>query len=394
MSGNELTESRINEYMRRIMISRMRILSANGFYGLLLMHMRFALDGSVGTAATDGDRIYFAPAFLDELSDRELDFILMHEIMHVVLRHVARTGDRDPKLFNMACDIVVNSNILLSSGLNKDSITLDKYGESMHLTPNGKEGHEFTAEEVYEMLMQSAAASGRLSELRLTDDHSRWGTVRAEGADAEWALRMQDAYAAAGRRAGSIPAGIERIIREITHPRIDWKAVLNDFVQEEITDYSFFPPDRRYQDSPLMLPDFNDTESVVRNILFMIDTSASMSDEEVSEAYGEIESAIMQFNGRLEGLLGFFDAEVVPPEPFCSEKDFRMIRPSGGGGTSFKAVFDYVGTEMQDADIASIIILTDGYAEFPDESVSGGIPVLWMINNEDIDPPWGRVARL
>ena len=71
-----------------------------------------------------------------------------------------------------------------------------------------------------------------------------------------------------------------------------------------------------------------------------------------------------------------------------------MIRPKGGGGTSFEVIFDYVRSEMADREIASIIIMTDGQAPFPDESSAMGIPVLWMINNEDITPPWGKVARL
>ena len=75
------------------------------------MHMDFAIDMKCETACTDGRKIYFGPSFLSNLSDDELDFILMHEIMHCALQHCLRTGDRDPEAFNIACDIVVNSNI-------------------------------------------------------------------------------------------------------------------------------------------------------------------------------------------------------------------------------------------------------------------------------------------
>ena len=176
------------------------------------------------------------------------------------------------------------------------------------------------------------------------------------------------------------------------NPKTDWRVLLNDFVQEEVTDYSFLPPDRRFSDSPFMLPDFNETETLVRNILFMIDTSASMTRKEITEAYSEIKGAIDQFGGNLEGWLGFFDAAVVPPVPFTDENEFKIIRPKGGGGTDFGVIFDYVHTEMADEEIASIIILTDGYAPFPEESAAMGIPVLWMINNKHIQPPWGKVA--
>ena len=415
----EISKDKQQEYIRRIMIARMSILSRNGFFGLLLMHMRFALDESVGTAATDGERIYFAPAFLDEISDPELVFILMHEIMHVVLRHTSRTGSRDHLLFNVACDIVVNSNIMDAAGGDIKSITLARYGPSMHTAPDGKDGSLYTAEEVYDMLLSTAArkqAQGSMGPISqhaasgsdgvslgsgFSDDHSKWGTAQDKHVDELWKQRIRDAYEAAssriignGKGIGNLPAGVDRMLRELMDPKTDWRILLNDFVQEEVVDYSFSPPDRRFSESPFFLPDYNETDITVKNILFWIDTSGSMTDQEITEAYSEIKGAIDQFGGRLEGWLGFFDAAVVPPVPFTDENEFSVIKPKGGGGTSFDVVFDYVQEEMADMEIASIIILTDGYATFPDKSVTMGIPVLWMINNDDVDPPWGKVARI
>lgn len=230
-----------------------------------------------------------------------------------------------------------------------------------------------------------------------SDDHSKWGMSREKGLETVWKARIKDAYEAAksrGKGCSDIPLGVERALKDLFDPKTDWRVLLNDFVQEEIVDYSLTPPDRRFSESPFFLPDFNETETVVKNVLFMVDTSGSMSDEEITQAYSEIKGAIDQFKGRLEGMLGFFDAAVVPPEPFTDVNDFTVIRPSGGGGTSFYAIFDYIRKEMADTEIASLIIMTDGYARFPDESVSMGIPVLWMINNDIVTPPWGRVARI
>ena len=83
--------------------------------------------------------------------DSELDFVLMHEILHVVLQHCMRTGKRDNFMFNIACDIVVNSNIMKSNNDDVKSITLHEFGESMHTAPDGKEGSEYSAEQVYDM---------------------------------------------------------------------------------------------------------------------------------------------------------------------------------------------------------------------------------------------------
>ena len=431
-----LSDEKKKEYIKRLLLSRMRILCNNGFYGLLLMHMIYSIDENCETAATDGRRIFFGPKFLDELSDSELDFIMMHEILHVVLQHCLRQGDRDNEQFNIACDIVVNSNILLSENMNLKAITLKKYGESMHLAPDGKEGYEYTAEQVYEMLppphsngKSKTALTGTLDgnnddnaqdgdakgsvlgrakkkqgkkqrKKAVWDDHTRWGMEEEDDTLRDvWTKRFEDACEVISIRdpsnqRGLLPLFAERLFKELKKPQTDWRMVLNDFVQQEIVDYSFTPPDRRFDESPFFLPDFNDKDDLVEDILFMIDTSASMSDDMITAAYSEVKGAIDQFDGKLKGWLGFFDAAIVEPKPFTNEEEFKIIKPAGGGGTDFQIIFEYVQKHMQEKMPACIIILTDGFAPFPKEKLTGGIPVLWLLNNDEVDPPWGKIARI
>jgi predicted metal-dependent peptidase len=336
----------------------------------------------------------------------------------MVLQHCARQDKRDNEAFNIACDIVVNSNILLENKMDVKSITLKKYGESMHLTPSGKEGYYHTAEEVYEMLPQNfkkqrKKAEGGIAEGRarhknadrngnprgVWDDHSRWGMYEKDDTLRDvWVKRFEDAAEAISVRdpsnsRGLFPMFAKRMLEELHKAQTDWRTILNDFIQEEICDYSFSPPDRRFDDSPFFLPDFNGKDEKVEDILFMIDTSGSMSDKMITAAYSEVKGAIDQFDGKLRGWLGFFDAAIVEPKEFSSEEEFRIIRPAGGGGTDFQIIFEYVATRMSKTP-ASIIILTDGFCPFPQEKLAMGIPVLWLINNEAVDPPWGKVARI
>lgn len=425
----ELSEQKIREYSIRLMKSRLRLLCTNGFYGLLLMHMLLTIDEECETAATDGVRIYFGPDFLENLTDSQIDIVMMHEILHVALQHCSRYGDFELERFNIACDIVVNSLILESMGGNRKNIHLGQYGELMHETPDGKEGAKFTAEEVYAML---PAMKGKKSKNKMPgskvkgngdapggknggdggsddsdsngngvfDDHEKWkNTADDNTLREEWQKRIIDAAEAVSIRdpsdqRGLLPAFAKRIIKELRKPQTDWRSILNEFVQEEICDYSFSPPDRRFGDSDFFLPDFNEKDETVKNILFMIDTSASMSDDMITAAYSEVKGAIDQFNGKLEGFLGFFDAAVTEPEPFSDEDEFIVIKPKGGGGTDFEVIFRYVDEHMTDEPPASIIILTDGYAPFPDEEKANGIPVLWLLNNNNVEPPWGKIARI
>jgi predicted metal-dependent peptidase len=290
-----------------------------------------------------------------------------------------------------------------------ETITLAAFGESMHLTPKRQEGYLYTAEEVYEMFpKQKPDKEGGKTEIPVRgiaggsswDDHSKWEIVGEGGETREvWMRRVADAAAIASgtdpdHPNDGLPPCIERILRELRRPRIDWRTMLNDFVQEEICDYSYSPPDRRFSESAFFLPDFNDTEVKVENVLFMVDTSASITDEMIRVADSEIKGAIDQFGGKLKGWLGFFDAGVVEPQPFEDVEDVLKIKPAGGGGTDFGIVFVYVHCHMQEQPPACIVILTDGFAPYPPEAAANGIPVLWLINNETSTPPWGKLARI
>ena len=404
----ELSSNKIKEYTKRLMLSKMRILCNNGFYGLLLMHMKYGLDAECGTAYTDGKVIRFDPKFLDELNDDELDFIMMHEILHVALQHCFRGRELEKELYNIACDIVVNSNILLSNNMDTRTITLRSDGEAMHLAPNGKEGYEYTAEEVYNMLQKNLGmnnaklqSNGKTKNTtNIIDNHTKWQQIeKNEELEELWISRLDEVSKTIEIRDSIInretmPAFAQRRLKELKNAQTDWREILIDFLQEEVVDYSFMPPDRRFDDCPFFLPDFNDKDIKPENILFMIDTSASMKDDMVTAAYSEVKGAIEQFNGKLIGMLGFFDAVVIEPVPFENEEEFEMIKAIGGGGTNFQIIFNYVKEYMTDNLPVSIIILTDGYAPFPKESEAMGIPVIWLLNNEKVNPSWGKMARI
>lgn len=85
---------------------------------------------------------------------------------------------------------------------------------------------------------------------------------------------------------------------------------------------------------------------------------------------------------------------VVEPKPFVDKDEFMAIRPKGGGGTRFDIIFKYVAEQMAEEPPVSIVILTDGYAPYPKERLALGIPVLWIIDNEVVTPPWGKVTRI
>lgn len=450
-----VTDSQARALGRRLLAARGRILAEHGFYGLLLMHMKFAIGDELDTAWVSRDTITFNPEFSDTLNADELCFVLEHEVLHAALGHLERIGDRDPNLWNLACDIVVNSNIKHSNGDDPASITLRcGAGESFHLAPNGREGWRYTADEVYEMLMRKkggnlpapmpgAKSSGKVGEdglkrgggqghghggdgdeseavrssgsrgsaldaARAVGRGARWdwhisddGSNRAAEGECRdaWAQRLSDARESMRARDPSnsrslVPACAERRLGELRGALGDWRLLLAEFVQEEVNDYTFSSPDRRLPESPFVLPSFSDSEATVRGVLFMADTSGSVSDRALSAAFSEIKGAIEQFNGKLDGWLGFFDAIPYEPVRFVSVGELLAIRPKGGGGTRFEAVFECVERWLDAEVVSCIVVLTDGYAPIPDESIAKGIPVLWLVDGDGPAPAWGKAVRV
>ncbi len=184
----------------------------------------------------------------------------------------------------------------------------------------------------------------------------------------------------------------ERVWRSSGAPTLNWKMLLNRFVQEEVCDYSFTPPDRRFSEEGFFLPDFNEEAQSVKNLLFLVDVSGSVDDGTLERVFSEICGAIDQFRGMLTGKIGFFDTRMRPPIPFRQVTDVKKMLPTGGGGTDFSCIFRYLRTNpAQRPD--SLVIFTDGKGEFPTKKEAGNLPVLWIFT-EKAEAPWGQAARI
>ena len=434
-----MTERRIEKLKTLIQESRARLLDRNPSFALLLMYLRFVAVTDIKKISTDGTTIFFNPQFIEKLTVSELDYVLCHQIMHIVFEHLTSPSSYgfDAEDFHFACDIYINDNLA------RAGFPLSRFshlGELSRQIPWNKDfivkdKNEF---DIYEALPLSLSYFDDRTRSRfLVDNHEFWdGNYRvsekdtiiidfpkldsktelnvtpvgeagkgnasakenggnANGIDDDLKAYVYLALKATQDGQGSDKEHIlSRAIGARKRSILDWRKLLIEFLQEEINDYSFSPPDRRYDDSPFFLPDFNEKDFLVKEILFMVDTSGSVNENELTAAYNEMCGVVEQFNGKISGKIGFFDDEVYPAVDFNSVKDILEIAPLGGGGTSFDIIFDYIRQEYNSNKPSCIIIFTDGMADFPEESEAMGIPVFWIINNNEITPPWGRIARI
>ena len=384
-----MDRNRINTLALRILNLRAAIIKEYPFFGRLLLRLPFGFE-ECGTAYTDMRKIVFDPAFADELSDAELRFVMLHECMHCVLNHCIRGKGKIGIIYNIACDIVVNSIILDAMGIKDINISNKK---AMHLLPDGSEGRIYNAEEVYQKLLKHTVEEIEKWSLDgMVDSHDIWVQVSSDSVlEAIWSEYIKDASKGQGTGTG-IPDSIKRLIEDIYEkPKINWKQLLHDFIQQDVFDYTYLKPDKKWQ-GDIIMPAFQEDSEALRNFWFLVDTSASVSTHSLSLIMSEIESATNQIEN-ISAYISFFDCDVSTPINFENQKEFKKITPVGGGGTSFKNIFKKMEDYFTDLP-SGIIILTDGYASFPDAEIAKDIPVFWIIIDSLVEPPWGTTVHI
>ena len=105
----ELTEMR-KKVLDNVIVARVGLLLRHPFFGNMATRLKIeACDDWCPTAATDGRHLYFNTQFFNAMTNKEIEFVIAHEILHCVFDHLTRRGDRNPVLYNIAADYIVNN---------------------------------------------------------------------------------------------------------------------------------------------------------------------------------------------------------------------------------------------------------------------------------------------
>ena len=359
---------------RRLSAARLRLRVRDPFFATLSLFARLIPRPEIPSAQNDGQDIFYRPSFFEALDHRELEAVLLHEILHAALLHVQRRGGREAIRWNVAADVVVNGIIAQLPGLLLPSGALREPKLEQH-----------SVEEIYALLPDSLPKVP----LCMTDEGGTSAALqRLAEAEAHWRHALHQARAIAqdsGR--GDLPAELLRILEEISHPQIDWRSALWRFLVRTPTDFQHF--DRRFVHQGLYLEGL-DGESV--RVFIAVDTSGSISQETLKGFLAEVLGLLSSYP-HIEALLFYADAALDGPHPIeLQEGAIELPPPRGGGGTSFIPFFDWVeakeGSEEQ-----VCVYLTDGYGSFPNSPPNS--PVLWVVPPGGLRSfPFGEVIRL
>jgi predicted metal-dependent peptidase len=376
----------------KIIVARVGLLLRHPFFGNMATRLKIeeATDWCM-TAATDGRTIFFSRPFFEPLTVKQIEFVIAHEILHNVFDHLARTEGRDRRIFNAAADYCVNGQLVR-----------DRIGEP---PPDIKIFHDpkyynWSSEQVYDDIFEKHDEESLAALGQLLDDHVDWGDKDANGNKPSYSkeelkqirdeIREATMQAAQAAGAGNTPANIQRMIKELTEPKMNWREIIRQQIQSTIkNDFSFMRPNRKGWHMGAILPGTNFKETI--DICVAIDMSGSIGDEQAKDFLTEIKG-IMQEYQEFKIKVWCFDTRVYNEADFdgYSMDDFDDYQPVGGGGTEFDANWEY----MKENDIhpKKFIMFTDGYpwGSWGDEDYCDTVFIIH--GNNKIVPPFGEYA--
>lgn len=388
----------------RLVTARIGLLLRHSFFGNLATRLQLInADEWCGTAATDGQKFYYNSRFIMMLKPKEVEFLVAHEVLHVVYDHMGRRDHRDPQIWNIADDYAVNADL-----------KRHKIGQFITTVPclyeqkyDGK-----AAEAIYDDLMKNVQKID-INDLidQLLDDHMDGdgedgesdsdgnkqgkGKGRPKLSDEERERIRQEVKqaiinAAQSAEAGQLPLGVERLIKQATNPVMPWRELIQTNLTSAIrTDYSWMRPSRRGWHMDAIMPGMTPGEEI--DVVVSIDMSGSISNKQAQQFLGEIGGMMDSFDGYKVHVF-CFDTDTYNPQDFSSEnmESIEEYQPMGGGGTDFDCIFKYLKDNAIDP--KRLIVFTDGYP-----CGSWGDPdycdTTWIIHGDpNPNPPFGTYA--
>ncbi|MFH1914542.1 MAG: VWA-like domain-containing protein [Pseudomonadota bacterium] len=437
---------------KKVVRARTSLLLDHPFFGSLCMRMEPREDRACRTAWTDGRVLAYNPAFVEGLSEAQVLGMLAHTVMHPACQHHVRRNGRDAGLWNAACDHAINW-VLLDAGftlppghlddsayrgMSADAIyaelaavrgsdgmpsegtgdgretgekeqhevlpspgDTDEQGEPGEPADSGDgegkagddgdgggEGGDDDGDQEAQMQSEMSGDPGGTGEVRDSRDLDAGGGPSGDETDQEWEIALADAVRQA-RESGELPGGLERLVRELLTPRLDWRELLSRYISERARDdYSWTPPNRRFLHMNVILPSLSHRR--LPEVVLALDTSGSVDDRELEQFVAELSGLLETYDTTVHVLC--CDAGLTSVRTF-SRADLPLeIEPVGGGGTDYRPVFDWVAAEGVVP--ACLVYLTDMECpRFPEREPE--YPVLWArVGGGGTVPPFGDMVEV
>jgi predicted metal-dependent peptidase len=357
--------------VEKLTTARVGLLLKAPFFGNMATRMEMVESSSwCPTAATNGRTFFYNKDFVNSLTVKQLEFLFGHEILHCAFDHMARTGSRDRMLSNIAMDYAVNQ-ILVDERIGEKITQVNICYDAKYRGMAWEEIYDELYEKAEKISMEDLLKQlGDVLDEHLKEEGPGEGDEDGKGKgrpriSKEDAQRIRDEIkeamiqSAAAAGAGKIPAAIQRMIKDMTEPKITWRELVQQEIQSIVrNDYSFQRPNRKSIHSGAILPGMKEATTI--DIAIAIDMSGSIGSEDASIFLGEVKGILDQYED-FKINLWCFDTEIYNHKGISQDNSHELeeYEPMGGGGTDFEANWEF----MKDNGIhpKKFIMFTDGY---------------------------------
>jgi predicted metal-dependent peptidase len=400
------TDPKLDREVREMLITaRVGLLLKASFFGNLATRLKLVnADEWCSTAATDGRNFYYNSRFIKMLRPKEIEFLFGHEVLHCVYDHFGRRGERDHQLFNIANDYCVNADLIKH-----------RVGEKITTVPclHNPKYDGMSSEEIYDILYEKAEKLdiGKLLDQMIDEHLDGEGDEEQDGEGngdekegkgrpkltAEERQQIKDeikeamlAAAATVDGAGNLPAGVKRLIQELTEPQMNWRELLRMQLESTIkSDYTWMRASRKGWHMDAVMPGMKVDPMI--DIAVALDASGSISETMLKDFLGEIQGIMDSFPAYKIHVITF-DTEAYNPAQYDSDNldDICDYEVKGGGGTDFDAIYSYL--KENEIEPKRLVVFTDGYpfGSWGDENYADTV---WILHGTTtIEPPWGQYA--
>ncbi len=356
------------------------------FYGDVVMRLRFTETTSVPVAATNGRDIMYNPDYMNHLAVGEQNFVLMHEILHIMLLHCKRGIGKNRDIWNISCDIMVNGILSeLQYSIRRHNIPFERPRVGIFEDISSDDD----AENIYAKICESNKETASYKYLWLTDKYNSPKKVRVQhdivyprsGNEKTDVLhRKQTSNGLRAEDAEDAFNNIETIIREsmaknrsdagnyfipkfflklVQSRQIKWSDLLKSFLTEQISDdVSYTTPERKYIHMDLILPGHSMSEETIEEVWAFVDSSGSIGNNELNQFLTQLYRIVKSFHCKLH--ICYWDTQVTDVyKNVTSEKGVLECVPHHSGGTDINCIYHWIRTNNVKPSL--MLILTDGF---------------------------------
>jgi predicted metal-dependent peptidase len=409
-----LSTEELKAIKARLTKARTQLILDKPFLGNLVLRLPLiAADSWCKTSATDAKSFYYNADFIDSLNNHQIKFVLIHEALHCALTHFARRGNRTKHKWDLACDFAINPLLvkegfhppidvpifqqyvgmiaeeiypMIDDNLNQEPMDQHLYDDQANDDSQQSEGGMREDQLQQEPKPKSKASEGEQSSASsLAQQPAKLQPDELEKLASEWQKNLASS-AQLAQQAGKLDEEFAKLIDFFLQPQVSWQSLLAQYMSTFARDdFSYSRPSRRTGEA--ILPSLKSHQI---DIIVAIDTSGSISQEEVDEFVSEV-SAIKS-NLRASITLLACDDKLCEHSPWRFEAWDELQFPAslgGGKGTNFNPVFDYINAQDSAYDV--VIYFTDAKGVFPE--VEPNYPVMWLIKGKECTP-WGTRIQL